>query len=71
MGRLDTAAVNVVLDEIMRTAVDGGLGSARCETMVEVLGAMASKVSKGRILAKLRKVSIMHLPFSVSVLKTR
>ena len=56
MGRCDTAVVNVALDEVMRTAVDGGIGSSRCETMVNVLSAMASKSAKGRILAKLRKV---------------
>lgn len=60
MGRCDTAVVNVALDEIMRTAVDGGIGSTRCETMVNVLSAMASKSAKGRILAKLRKASVLE-----------
>lgn len=61
MGQCDTAVINVVLDEIMRAAVDGGLGSSRCETMVDVLTAMGSKIAKGRILAKLRKVSKLRI----------
>ncbi|KAI5118442.1 hypothetical protein M0805_000576 [Coniferiporia weirii] len=55
IGKLDSAVVNVVLDEIMRAAVDGGLGSSRCEIMSEILSSMCSKNARGRILAKLRK----------------
>lgn len=56
VGKLDTPVVNIVLDEIMRAAVDGGLGSTRCDVMAEVLAHMYSRSARGRILAKLRKV---------------
>ena len=57
MGKLDSAVINVVLDEIMRAAVDGGMGSSRCDMMAETLSSMCSMSVRGRILAKLRKVS--------------
>ena len=57
VGKLDSAVVNIVLDEVMRSAVDGGMGSQRCEMMAETLGSLASISARGRILAKLRKVS--------------
>lgn len=59
MGKLDSAVVNVIIDEIMRAAVDGGIGSTRCEIMAEVLSTMCSKNSRGRILSKLRKVGLV------------
>ncbi|KAH8118768.1 hypothetical protein DFH11DRAFT_1839273 [Phellopilus nigrolimitatus] len=55
MGKLDSVVINVILDEIMRAAVDGGIGSSRCEVMADVLSSMCSKNARGRILAKLRK----------------
>ncbi|KAL5507799.1 IRA2 [Sanghuangporus vaninii] len=55
VGKLDSGVVNVVLDEVMRAAVDGGLGSARCEIMAEITSHMCSKSARGRILSKLRK----------------
>ena len=56
VGRLDSTVVNIALDEVMRSAVDGGMGSPRCEMMAETLGSLASISARGRILAKLRKV---------------
>lgn len=56
VGKLNSYVVNVVLDEIMRAAVDGGIGSARCEVMAEIINRMCSKSARGRILSKLRKV---------------
>ena len=55
VGKLDSAVVNVVLDEVMRAAVDGGMGSSRCDMMAEVLSSMNSMNVRGRILAKLRR----------------
>ena len=65
MGRLDSSVVNVVIDEIMRAAVDGGIGSSRCEVMTEVISTMCSKNARGRILAKLRKVSRLTSVFAL------
>ena len=56
IGTLDSAVVNIVLDEIMRFAVDGGIGSPRCEMMADTVSSMSSLNARGRILAKLRKV---------------
>jgi len=56
IGSLDSAVVNIVLDEVMRAAVDGGMSSPRCEMMADTLSSMSSLNARGRILAKLRKV---------------
>lgn len=64
VGKLDSSVVNIVLDEVMRASVDGGLGSTRCETMAEIVAHMCSKSARGRILAKLRKVVSILLTFA-------
>lgn len=67
IGKLDSMVVNIVLDEIMRSAVDGGLGSTRCEIMADTLSSMCSVNARGRILAKLRKVGHMSAYFPSSL----
>ncbi|KDQ64130.1 hypothetical protein JAAARDRAFT_118551 [Jaapia argillacea MUCL 33604] len=56
IGKLDSNVVNVVLDELMRTAMDGGIDSRRCEIVTNTLAAMSSLNTRGRIISKLRKV---------------
>jgi len=55
--KLDSPAVNIVLDELMRTAVDGPFGSRRSEIITDTVGTLSSINVRGRILSKLRKVS--------------
>ncbi|KAH7931340.1 hypothetical protein BV22DRAFT_1124264 [Leucogyrophana mollusca] len=56
IGQLDTSLVNIVLDELIRAASDGGIGSRRCETIARTAAALASINVRGRIFSKLRKV---------------
>jgi hypothetical protein len=57
VGLLDTSIVNIVLDELMRAATDGGVGSRRCEVIARTVATLSSINVRGRIFAKLRKVS--------------
>ncbi|KAI8982739.1 hypothetical protein BD414DRAFT_515918 [Trametes punicea] len=56
IGRLDSGTLNLVLDELMRAAVDGGMGSLRCEKVAETMTVLNSINVRGRVLARLRKV---------------
>lgn len=56
IGKLDSSVVNAVLDELMRAAVDGGIGSVRCARVADSMGAMSSINIRGRLLSRLRKV---------------
>lgn len=56
IGRLDPTIINVVLDELIRAASDGGIGSRRCETIARTAAALASVNVRGKIFSRLRKV---------------
>ena len=56
IGKLDTAVVNVILDELMRAAIDGGVTSQRCETICLIVVPLSSINVRGQILSKMRKV---------------
>ncbi|KAI0775878.1 hypothetical protein BD413DRAFT_470082 [Trametes elegans] len=56
VAKLDVNTVNLILDELMRAAVDGGMGSIRCEKVADTMCALNSINVRGRILARLRKV---------------
>ncbi|KAJ7724736.1 hypothetical protein DFH07DRAFT_1066990 [Mycena maculata] len=55
MGKLDPLIVDVVLDELIRAATDGGVGSSRCETIGLLLSSMTSISVRGKLIFKLRK----------------
>ena len=61
VGKLDTGVMNRIVDEMMRTGSDGGIGSDKCEIMAETLSSMCSARVRGKILAKLRKVGVSVL----------
>lgn len=56
ISKLETNTINIILDELMRAAVDGGMGSARCERVAETMNAVSSINVRGRLLARVRKV---------------
>lgn len=70
VGRLQSNVVNAVLDELMRAAVDGGLGSTRCEVIADVMTAVTSINVRGRIFARLRKVNRINNHTSNWILHT-
>ncbi|KAJ7620066.1 hypothetical protein FB45DRAFT_146957 [Roridomyces roridus] len=55
VGKLDPVVVDVVLDELIRAATDGGVGSTRCETIGMLLASMTSISVRGKLIFKLRK----------------
>lgn len=55
VGRLDSTIVDVVLDELIRAATDGGVGSTRCEIIGLILASMTSINVRGKLIFKLRK----------------
>ena len=56
VGKLDSNVVNIVLDELMRAAVDGGMGSSRCDKVADTMSALNTINVCDRILARVRKV---------------
>lgn len=62
IGKLDSETVNVILDELMRAAVDGGIGSQRCEIVADTMSSVTSINARARIAARIRKVSFALFP---------
>ncbi|KAI0677196.1 hypothetical protein C8Q78DRAFT_1180405 [Trametes maxima] len=56
VGKLEAGTLNLILDELMRAAVDGGMGSLRCEKISETMTSLNTINVRGRILARIRKV---------------
>ncbi|KAJ7821199.1 hypothetical protein B0H14DRAFT_2831907 [Mycena olivaceomarginata] len=55
VGKLDPVILDIVLDELIRAATDGGVGSSRCETIALLLASMTSISVRGKLIFKLRK----------------
>ncbi|KDQ15349.1 hypothetical protein BOTBODRAFT_54648 [Botryobasidium botryosum FD-172 SS1] len=55
ISKLDIRVLNIVLDELFRAAIDGGMGSRRCEAVADTLVVLSSINTRGRLLAKLRR----------------
>jgi len=56
IAKLDTGIVMIALDELVRAATDGGIGTRRCEIVADTLVVLSSISVRGKILSKLRKV---------------
>jgi len=59
VAKLDSNIVDIVLDELVRTATDGRVGTRRCETISHIVAALSSINVRGRIYSKLRKVRLL------------
>lgn len=57
MSKLDSGIVDVILDELVRTATDSGIGTHRCEAIANIISSLSSISVRGRIYSKLRKVT--------------
>jgi len=55
VGKLDSVAVDVILDELVRCATDGGVGTDRGEAIANIISSLSSISVRGRIYSKLRK----------------
>ncbi|KAF7432844.1 Ras GTPase activating protein ira2 [Pleurotus ostreatus] len=69
IGKLDSTIINVVLEELVRSATDGGIGSRRCDTIARIISAFSSIGVRGRLYAKLRRALSKTTPRSSSVLQ--
>ena len=56
VAKLDSYIVDIIFDELVRAATDGGIGTRRCETISYIVAALSSINVRGRIYSKLRKV---------------
>lgn len=55
----DAQLISLALDELMRAAIDGGIGSSRCESIALIMMPLSSINVRGQILSKMRKVCIV------------
>lgn len=55
IAKLDSAVVNIALDELMRAAIDGGASSHACEVIALIMTPLSSVNVRGQILSKMRK----------------
>ncbi|KAG6849386.1 hypothetical protein H0H93_008893 [Arthromyces matolae] len=68
VGKLDAVIVDVVLEELVRTAMEGGIGTRRCEAITHAIASLSSIGVRGRVYFKLRKTACkMYVaqPFNV------
>ncbi|KAL1741753.1 hypothetical protein HDZ31DRAFT_84616 [Schizophyllum fasciatum] len=56
IGKLDNAIIEATLDELIRIAADGGVGTSRCETISLIVASFTSLHVRGKLLARLRRV---------------
>jgi hypothetical protein len=56
IAKADQAFIFIVLDELMRAAVDAGVSSERCEIIGQTIATISTLNVRGRLFAKLRKV---------------
>ncbi|KAJ3766151.1 hypothetical protein FB446DRAFT_623900, partial [Lentinula raphanica] len=63
-GKLTGNIVDIVLDEMIRSATDGGIGTHRCEIIAHSIAAIyaTSIPVRGRLFSKLRKAIIKASP---------
>lgn len=55
VAKLEPGVISIALDELVRAASDGGIGSRRCELAAETMVVISSISVRGKILSKLRK----------------
>ncbi|PFH50162.1 hypothetical protein AMATHDRAFT_80979 [Amanita thiersii Skay4041] len=55
VAKLDSYVTDVVLDELVRMAVDGGIGSSRCEAVADILACLSSIGVRAKLYSRLRK----------------
>jgi hypothetical protein len=46
VARLESPLVDIILDELVRTAIDGGIGTRRCETICHIVAACPLSMSE-------------------------
>jgi hypothetical protein len=59
VAKLDSYIVDIILDELVRAATDGGIATRRCEIISHIVATLSSINVRGRIYSKLRKVRFM------------
>ncbi|TFK43927.1 hypothetical protein BDQ12DRAFT_702865 [Crucibulum laeve] len=62
VSKLDVSISDVILDELVRSATDGGIGTRRCEAVAHIVGALSSINVRGKIYSKLKKALSKQAP---------
>ncbi|KAG7097519.1 hypothetical protein E1B28_004862 [Marasmius oreades] len=62
ISKLESVVVDIVFDELVRTATDGGIGTRRCEVIAHAISALSSISVRGRLYSRLRKAIIKASP---------
>ncbi|KAJ4479043.1 hypothetical protein J3R30DRAFT_2708420 [Lentinula aciculospora] len=63
-GQLNGNIIDIIFDELVRSATDGGIGTHRCEIVAHSISAISSSsiAIRGRLFSKLRKAIIKASP---------
>ena len=56
VARLDFGVMDIILDELVRTATNSGIGTQRCEIISHIIGTLSLIHIRVRIYLRLRKV---------------
>ncbi|EFI27794.1 hypothetical protein CC1G_14717 [Coprinopsis cinerea okayama7 len=55
MAKLETYATDTILDELVRAAIDGGIGTRRCEIVAQIIATLSSISVRSRLYSRLRR----------------
>ncbi|KAF5369620.1 hypothetical protein D9757_010458 [Collybiopsis confluens] len=61
-GKLSGPIVDIIFDELVRSATDGGVGTYRCEIISHSIASVASIAIRGRLFSRLRKAIVKASP---------
>ncbi|KAF9067659.1 hypothetical protein BDP27DRAFT_1225535 [Rhodocollybia butyracea] len=61
-GKLTGNIVEIIFDELVRSATDGGIGTHRCEIIAHSIAAISSISIRGKLFSKLRKAIVKASP---------
>jgi hypothetical protein len=61
VGRLSPAVLNIVVEELIRAAIDSEADSWRCETVADTLIPISTIHTRAKVLTELRTVSFYHV----------
>lgn len=60
MAKLDSNIVDIMLDELVRRASDGGIGLRHCEIITHIVATISSISVRSRVYNTLRKVRLLR-----------
>ncbi|KIK64870.1 hypothetical protein GYMLUDRAFT_83217 [Collybiopsis luxurians FD-317 M1] len=61
-GKLNGAIIDIIFDELVRSAIDSGVGTRRCEIIAHSIASAGSIAIRGRLFSRLRKAVVRASP---------